>query len=436
MATALIGVAVVLGDFGLSMAAIQSQTITHAQRSNLFWSNAAIGLILFACVFFAAPLVAAFYGEPDLVDVTRALSVTFLLNSLSAQFRAEVSSKLRFRWLAAADLGGAAGGLIVAIVLAMLGAGLWAIVAQQVAVGAVTLATLVLGARWMPSLPTRHASMGSLYKFGANTLGVQLLNYATSNADSILIGRVWGAGPLGVYDRAFRLFRLPLQQIAAPMTKVALPVLSKLQDDRARYDAYLQRAQLVLAYGFGGSFMILAGVSGPLIEVLLGPGWDEAKPIFAALAVGGVFQGIGYVYYWVFLSRALTALQLRWAIVTKSLSVILMGFGVVVGPLGVAVAVSVGQAMNWLLLTIFPMRHAQVNRKALIAAAIRPIVFLTPFTIVSAVTHHVWLHALNPLIALAVYLSAALLYIAAGTVLPGIRRDYRDLVQIAKHLRR
>ncbi|MFG6503097.1 lipopolysaccharide biosynthesis protein [Microbacterium sp. P05] len=435
MCVAFIGIATVLGDFGLSMAAIQSQTITHGQRSNLFWTNTLIGAVLFGVVLAVAPAIALFYGQPQLVDITRALAVTFLLNSLAAQFRAEVSMRLRFKWLMTADVGSAAVALGVAIFLAFQGAGYWALVAQQITVAVVTLVILVVGASWIPGLPRRGEGMRALYTFGANTLGVQLLTYATSNVDSILVGRVWGAQSLGIYDRAFRLFRLPLQQIAAPMTKVAMPILSRLQDD-VRYDAYLARAQLVLGYSFGGAFLLLAGMSGPVIEILLGPGWDLAKPIFAVLAVGGVFQGIGYVYYWVFLSRALTGVQLRWTVISRSATIGLMLVGVAWGPVGVAAAASAGQALNWTLLTLFPMRKAGLRRAPLVIAALRPITFLAPLSIVSFVLSYTLLEPLGAWVSLAILMSIALAYLAAGALVAPIRDDYRKIWDVVRRLRR
>ncbi len=436
MSLAIVGIATVLGDFGLSMASIQSQTINQMQRSNLFWTNALVGLVLFAVTLAAAPLIAAFYGRSELTLITGALAVTFLLNALAAQFRAEVSRQLRFRWLAAADVGSAFLGLVAAVILAIGGAGYWALVAQQIAVALVSLVVVILGAQWLPGLPRRGQDMRSFYVFGANTLGVQLLNYVTANFDSIIIGRVWGAAPLGIYDRAFRLFRLPLQQIASPMTKVAMPVLSRLQDDSVRYEAYLLRAQTLLGYCFGGAFLLLAAVSDPLISLLLGPGWEEAKPIFAILAIGGVFQGLGYVYYWVFLSRALTGLQLRWSLITRSFTLLLMVLGVIWGPVGVATAATAGLALNWIVLSVFPMKKTGVARSPLIIAALRPVAFLAPMAAILFVLSYRVLTDLSPWLELPVLLACAVTYVAAGCLIPAIRADYAAVWGVLRHLRR
>lgn len=375
MVMAIAGIATLIGDFGLSMASIQSKELSNTQRSNLFWINAALGALLGGVVFMAAGPLAAFYGRPELVAVTQSLATVFLLNALAAQFRAEASRRLQFRWLAFSDVAAQLIAMVVAIQLALTGFGYWSLVAQQVTVAAVNLPTLVLAARWLPGLPTRHAGMGTLLQFGANTAAVQLVNYLSSNVDSILIGRLYGPTALGLYDRAFQMFRLPLMQVAAPMTRVAFPILSRIDDDPT-FDRYIQRAQMLVAYVMGGAFFVAILMADPLVEIVLGPGWDTSKTIFRILAVGGIFQSISYTYYWVFLAKAKTGVQLRFSLIARSLMVALMIAGTIWGPLGVAVGSSLGLACNWLILTSLAIPKTGVATRGLVQAALRPVAIL------------------------------------------------------------
>lgn len=371
MVTAIIGFAVVIGDFGLSMATIQAVEATHRQRSNLFWLNTILGLALAGVILLAAPLIAEFYRAPELTDVTRALAAVFVLNAVSAQFRAEASRHLRFRWLASADVVAPVLGLGAAVTVALLGGGYWALVSQQLVIAISTFLLLVISARWLPGLPSFDEPMRPLLAFGANTLGVQVLTYLSSNVDSVLIGRFWGASALGYYDRAFQLFRMPLVQLASPLTRVAFPVLSRLQDDPLRFDRYLSRAHALLMYVMGGGFLLAAVTADPLIELVLGPGWDESKPILAVLAIGGVFQTAGYVYFWAFLAKGRTGLQLRFSLIGRSLMVAAIVVGVFWGPLGVAFGSAAGLLLNWLVLTLFAMPRLDIDLRGLSAVTAR-----------------------------------------------------------------
>ncbi len=166
-----------------------------------------------------------------------------------------------------------------------------------------------------------------------NNLGAQLVSYVSNNVDSVLIGRFWGVEQLGLYSRAYQLYRLPLQQLAAPMTRVAFPILSKIRDDET-FQRYVRQAQLLQTYIIGGVFFAAIALSSALIEITLGSGWNQTKGLFAILAVGGIFQTLGYVYYWVFLAKALTGMQLRFALVSRGLMVVLMVIGVAWGRTG------------------------------------------------------------------------------------------------------
>ncbi|WKK71700.1 oligosaccharide flippase family protein [Rathayibacter oskolensis] len=175
---------------------------------------------------------------------------------------------------------------------------------------------------------------------------------------------------------------MPLQQIAAPMTRVAFPVLSKMKDDPG-FERYVQRAQLVLAYVMGGVFFAAAALADPLIELALGDGWDQSKVIFRILAVGGVFQALGFVYYWVFLAKALTGLQLRYSVLSRSLMVAFMAVGVVWGPVGVAIGSTAGLILNWVVLTLFAVPKADIDVRPLAVQAIRPLALGTVVVVVS-----------------------------------------------------
>src|SRR5690606_2130147 len=144
MVIAVIGIGEVFRDFGLSSAAIQAPTLSTPQRDNLFWINTAIGVALAVVVYFGAGLLAVAYRQPDLVPITQALSLTFLLNGLATQYRASLIRALKFRLLAVADIAAPTVALVVAIGVGVAGWGYWALVAQQLTSAVVLLAVVVI----------------------------------------------------------------------------------------------------------------------------------------------------------------------------------------------------------------------------------------------------------------------------------------------------
>lgn len=435
MVMAMVGVATLLGDFGLSAASIQVQDSSHQQRSNLLWINVGAGVLLGVGVFLLAGPIAAFYGQEEVADMTRVISVVFLLNAIVAQFRAEISRNFQFLKLAMADVTAQIAGAAIGITMAILGWGYWALVYQQVAVALVTTVFTLVASRWRPALPRRGESLRPFLNFGINTTSVQLINYASSNVDSILIGRFWGSSALGFYDRAFQIFRLPLQQIAAPMTRVALPVLSKLQN-HSSFEPYVVRAQIILAYGMGGAFLIAAGVADPLIRVVLGDKWAASATIFQVLAIGGVFQSLAFTYHWIFLSKGKTGLQLRYSVLTRSLMIGFIAAGVVWGPIGVAIGSSLGLAVNWAVLTWLAIPKTGVRSARLVLASLRPLLVMT---IIGGLV--LCANFLLPLdvavIRLAALLAIALLLLGLAAFLSrAVRSDFHEMFDTVKRMRR
>ncbi|MGY1854927.1 lipopolysaccharide biosynthesis protein [Modestobacter sp. SYSU DS0290] len=371
MVMAVIGVADVFRDLGLSTAAVQARSLSAQQRSNLFWINTAVGLLLSATTVAVAPLLAAAYGQPELTDMARALAPVFLLNGLTTQYRADLTRRLQFARLAVADVAAPVVALLAAVSAALLGAGYWALVVQQLVQYLVVMLLVVSAGRWLPRRPDRRTDMGGLLRFGWNMVGIELIGYAGKNVDSLLIGGRFGAGALGLYNRAFQLLMVPLGQLRAPTTQVALPVLSSLQEDPERYATYLRRGQLALGYTLVVGMGAVAGAADPVTAVFLGPQWDEVTPLLRLLALGGGFQTLAFVGYWVYLSRGLTGQLVRFSLFETSVRIACIVVGSGFGLTGVAAGFALAPALTWPLSFWWLSRHAPIPLPALLAGGAR-----------------------------------------------------------------
>jgi PST family polysaccharide transporter len=435
MVTAIVGIAQVLGDFGLSLAAVQARVLSRAQKSNLFWLNSLLGLTLTLVVFLLRGPIASFYHRPQLTEIVSALSVAFVINGLTTQFEAELTRSMRFSRLAIRDVAAAIVAFAVALGMAVAGAGYWALVGQQLALAGASLLGSVVLSGWWPGLPRIRESMGGLLGFGANTMGLQVSAYVASNIDSVFVGRFWGAALLGVYNRAYTLFTLPLQQLTAPLTRVVLPTLSRIHDD-ALFVRYLVRAQLLNSYILVGTLVVGAAVAQPLIETTLGPQWSGVVPIFQVLALGGVFSALGYLYYWIFLARDLTGVALRYGLFGRAAMVLFLFIGAHFSVVGAAWGATAGSALLWFLYTAFAVPRAGLRVGSITVDTIRVLVL---YAIGFAVTQEVLRSSpdIGPapvelLIGLAL-MGACL--VAGVALVPAVRRDVRQIVDTVRLLR-
>lgn len=347
MVMSIAGIAEVFRDFGLSQAAVQAPVLTRHQRSNLFWINSAIGAALAGAVFLSSWGIAALYGREELAPLAQLASIAFLLNGLTTQFRASLNRALRFHTLAITDVAAALLGLGIGVSAALAGAGPWALVAQLLAASFATLVlTAVLGG-WLPGPPRRGVPVGGFIRFGWNLVATQLVTYVGSNIDSVVIGLKFGAAPLGIYNRAFQLAMNTANQLRAPITNVAVPILSRLQAEGARYWDFVRVGQVGLGYTIVVALAFVMGAAVPLTELLLGPRWAEVAPVLSLLASAAVFQTLNSASYWVYISKGITGPLFRYNLVSVAIKIACILIGSQWGMIGVAVGYAIAPALSW-----------------------------------------------------------------------------------------
>jgi PST family polysaccharide transporter len=330
-------------DFGLSQATVQRDQITPGQVSTLFWVNVALGALLAATAAAAAPLIAAFYGEPALTGIVRWLALGMFASSLSVQHVALLRRQLRFGTIAAIELAAEMAGLAVALGGALDGWGYWALVAQRLAAALVMAASAWTFCSWTPSRPRRADAAGSraLLRFGGNVAGFGMLSLLARTADQMLIGWAWGAVPLGFYERSYRLIMVPITYVNAPLAAVAIPTLCRLAQAADSYRrAYLTAVRAIAAVTMPVAALLI-GASDWVIAVVFGPAWSASAPILAFLGIAALIQPVANTTGWLFVSQDRTGEMLRWGAIGTALSVAAVVGGLPFGAVGVAASYAV-----------------------------------------------------------------------------------------------
>ncbi len=429
MVMVVVGFGEVFRDLGLSTAAIRAPSLSDGQRDVLFWLNTAVGAALSLALALAAPLLAWWFQQPDLIGMARWLSLVFVLNGAVAQYRASLNRQMRFKALVASDLLGNLSGVVVAVVMALGGWGYWALVGQQVGGGVALLVFAAVFAKWVPGLPRRGTGVRPMVKFGMNMSATQLVGYLNNNVDTFVVGTWLGAVPLGLYNRGYQLLMRAVNQFRGPTTTIALPVLSRLEGTE-RNDLFIIKGQLALGYSIVAVLAFCAGASDPVIDVFLGSQWHEVSPVFAFLAVAAIFQTVAYVGYWVYLSRGLSAHLLGYSLIGLVLRIVCILIGSRWGIVGVAAGFAACDALSWPVSIWWLSRFTRLPVRALYAGAAR---VLGLAAVAAALTYLVVgrLSGLPSLVQIIVALLVALApYAAAVAVVRPVRDDVSDLFRL------
>ena len=195
--------------------------------------------------------------------------------------------------------------------------------------------------RWIPGLPRRGAKVRSMIAFGGNVAASYLIISVNRSADSVLIGWYWGAGPLGLYSRAYNLLMLPVRQLSAPAGSVAVPAFSRLQNDPERFARYYLRAANLIMWITTPIFGFLFVAAQPVIVLVLGHQWREAAPVFQILVISALGQLLLDSTLWLFVSRGQSARLLKLLLIISPIIVGSFAIGLPFGIKGVALSGSV-----------------------------------------------------------------------------------------------
>ncbi len=372
MAMTAMGFLRVFKDAGLSTATVQRDEITHAQVSNLFWINVALSGVSSVVLAACAPVIAWFYHEPRLIEITVVMSASFLLTGLGVQHLALLNRQMRFKAIAVIQIGSQVISVIVGIVMAWFNYGYWSLVWFQLSQPLAALLLTWWVSSWRPQLPQRNTGVRSMLQFGVNLTVTSFIYSIAAGTDSLLIGKYYGAGPVGLYSRAGALLRRPLDQFLTPINAVFLPVLSRIQSEPERYRRTFSQVYEAIVLGcslFTGLFLAL---SVPVTLVLLGPKWRDAAAIFGAFSLSAVYIPLTHVCGWLFESQG----RGKDALVTSLVSTVL-GLGAIVvglpyGAVGVAVSVSISGILIQLPLFFYMVgRSGPVSAFALWAGFLR-----------------------------------------------------------------
>jgi len=293
-------------DLGMKATVVYEQEEGVSERvQSAFTLNLIIAVLLTGLAVLCAPLVAAFFGAEDHVDLFRLGALSLIFVGLGNIHDALLVRGMDFKRRTIPQIVRAAVRAVLSIGLALAGFGAEALViGMLVGSAAWTLAQWILS----PLRPTFELDLGivrGMAGYGGAAAVLEVLAVVTNRADAAIVGRVLGEHALGLYTIAYRVPELAIETVAWNTSEVAFPALSRKRaidrGDLARSTMRLLRFQALYALPVAAG---LAMVATPLIVVLFTSKWGAAGGVTAAIAVkagitaitfplGDVFKALG-----------------------------------------------------------------------------------------------------------------------------------------------
>jgi O-antigen/teichoic acid export membrane protein len=275
-------------DSGTGLALIQRQCTNDDEETSAFVINLAISLLACTALVAGAPSIAEFYGRPEVARLCVVLAVVFPLNALAVVPDALLTQQLRFHARARVELGSSLISGAIAISLATMGFGPWALVFQAIASIGSRAAMLYLISGWYPKGRYRNEAARSIAGFGGYMLVAGLIDTAYNRLQAVLIGRLFSARDLGFYSLAQNTQQAPTSFAAALLNRLGLPLLSSVNGDIAEVRKLLRTALRMSLFAFAPMMVILAIYASPVVRLVYGERWLPAGPLLAILTLGAI----------------------------------------------------------------------------------------------------------------------------------------------------
>ncbi len=326
---------------GLSTAIVQRKSITPIEISTLLTFSVAVASVLYVGVFFSAPLIASYYELPDLLWILRVLGITLILNAINSIQTAILSRRMAFKTLfvrtaIAIPAAGALG-----IVLALLGFGVWALVAQTIA----NVLIIIIFMSFDRSLRIRFGfskeSFLQLYGFSSKILLASLISSGHDSIRTMVIGKKYSEADLAYYDRGLTYSGYVSLIINATISGVLLPAFSQKQDDPETLRGMARRSVKLASFVMIPVLLGVAALSEPLIRIVLTEKWLPCVPflvLFCILRIPGcIFSVDKQIYFAIgksglnlFYEATLLVMNLTVLIVMANYSIMAIAIGALV----------------------------------------------------------------------------------------------------------
>lgn len=292
MITVFITIGNSLVDSGMSVSLVRTPKITQQDISSVFLGNLSISIIVYLLFYLLAPYISDFYSQPILTDVVRIYCIIFIVSALRAVQSALLTRSLDFKKNTLITIPAVIVAILIGIIFAHKGFGIWSVIAmyltQQTVITALlwTFSNTKINGKFSLDTLKTHLNFG--YKLTISGL----LNTACTNINNILIGRFYPIEQSGYYERAYSLNMYPSTVFTAIISKVSMPALSKIQDDKEKTTNTLS---FLIKYSFiAMSFLMLMMFyfAHEIIALLLGDQWLPAVPHLRIISIASIFLPI------------------------------------------------------------------------------------------------------------------------------------------------
>ena len=319
MVTIFTALGATLQEGGFISALNKRREATYRDFNSVFWTSLGIGISFYLLLFFCAPLIASFYDQPELTALTRYVSLSFVISSLTTAPRAYMFRNMMVRETSIMTIISLAVSGVVSIAMAYCGMAYWGIATQNL-VYIVLIAILSYRfTGWRPSMKFDFGPVREMLGFSSRLIVTNVFNIINSNVFAVILGKLYIASDVGNYTQANKWNTMGSSLISNMIGGVAQPVFRQVDDDASRRKTVLRKLLRFTAFVTFPLMLGLALVAKEFIVILITEKWLESAAIMQMLCVAGAFTPISWLFSHLIISRGHSS-RYMWSTISQCLA--------------------------------------------------------------------------------------------------------------------
>lgn len=307
---------------GFGQALIQKSDCTDEDFSTAFYFNVGVSVFIYIVLFFSAPAIANFYHEPQLIALTRVLSLNFILGSFNIVQQAKLTKAMNFKPLAVLTLIATAVSGVIGVTMAYMGFGVWSLVAQTLSATLLRVIIFPFFTQWHPNRPFNKASFNHLWGYGSKILVTGVLEVIIRNLSNIVIGRFYDKEQVGYFSKARGFADVPAMMMSSVLSTVTFPLLSEIQNDEERHRAVYNKVTFNSILISFPMMILMAVLAEPIVIILFTEKWAPCIPMLQAFLLARMYLPLNMINASELQSKGETKLYMNLYFITGPISLI------------------------------------------------------------------------------------------------------------------
>lgn len=398
---------------GFATALIQKKDADATDFSTIFFCSMSCSVLIYAVLFFVAPLVAAFYDIPILKDILRVYALQVPLSVYHSVQAAYISRHMQFKkaFISSIITGVISGA--VGIAMALAGKGVWALIAQSMSATVINTIILLRLIPWRPELKFSGSSAKQMMKYGSRLLAADLSGTFFNEIRSLIVGKLYTSADLAYYNKGHQVPHMLTGNLINVLQAVMFPAMANHSDDLSQLKQLVRRSMRVMSYVILPCMAGLIAVMEPLILLLFTEKWVETIPYGQILSVGLCLGLLGSFSLQTMKAIGRSDVVLKLEVVKKPVYLLTIILGVTHSVMGLAVSVVIYDFYA-LLVNLWQMKkyigyNMLEQAQDLLPAAFLSVVMAVLVWIIPAPANHLIALLLKALSGVAIYVLGSVL---------------------------